>query len=61
MQQLILIALGLVFIFEGILPFLAPDLWRRMIQNMMIQQNKALRVFGLISMLTGLFVLYLTR
>jgi uncharacterized protein YjeT (DUF2065 family) len=61
MLQLFFTALGLVFIFEGITPFLGPRLWRRMMQQMIIQNDKSLRIFGLVSMLIGLIILYLTR
>ncbi len=54
-------AIGLVFVFEGLLPFLAPRFWRRMIQQIMIQNDKAVRVFGLMSMLTGVGILYILR
>ena len=54
-------ALGLVFVFEGFLPFVLPRVWRQMMQNMLMQNDKTLRVFGLISMLIGLAILYLVR
>lgn len=47
-------ALGLLFVFEGILPFLSPVFWRRVMQQMYIQNDKVLRIMGLISMLAGL-------
>jgi uncharacterized protein YjeT (DUF2065 family) len=61
MSQLFFTALGLVFVFEGILPFLGPRVWRRLMQQMIIQHDKAIRGFGLVSMLLGLSLLYLTR
>ncbi|MCL5272861.1 MAG: DUF2065 domain-containing protein [Gammaproteobacteria bacterium] len=47
-------ALGLLFVFEGILPFLSPGFWRRVMQQMFIQSDQALRTMGLTSMLIGL-------
>jgi len=61
MWQFFFIALGLVFVIEGLLPFLVPEVWRRVMAQMVIQNNKTLRFFGLISMLIGLGLLYLTR
>lgn len=61
MSQLFFTALGLVFVFEGMMPFLIPRFWRRMMQQMIIQHDRSLRIFGLVSMLLGLGVLYLTR
>lgn len=61
MFQALFAALGLVFILEGLMPFLMPDRWRSMMQHMMVQSNKTLRVMGFVSMLIGLSVLYLVR
>ena len=61
MTQLFLMALGLVFVLEGLLPFLGPRVWRRLMQQMIIQNDRSLRLFGLVSMLLGLSVLYLMR
>ena len=58
MQQALLMAIGLVFILEGLTPFLAPKLWRRAMAQILTQNNDALRVFGFISMLLGLIFLY---
>lgn len=59
MSNLLLSAICLVFVFEGLLPFLAPRVWRRAMQQMLIQSDTALRIFGLASMLIGLSLLYL--
>ncbi|EKD54392.1 MAG: hypothetical protein ACD_60C00087G0004 [uncultured bacterium] len=58
-MQLFLMAIALVFVLEGLLPFLAPHLWRRVMQNMLIQPDKTVRMIGLVSMLIGLGLLYL--
>ena len=55
----LLIALGLVFVMEGFTPFLAPRFWRHMMQQMLMQTDRSLRTFGLVSMLIGLGILYL--
>lgn len=56
--QTFLMAVGLVFVIEGLMPFLGPRFWRRAMQHMMFQTDMTLRVFGLISMLVGLGILY---
>jgi uncharacterized protein YjeT (DUF2065 family) len=58
MWQLFLIGVALVFIFEGFLPFLTPRLWRRAMQQMLIQSDRSLHLFGFLSMLLGVFLLY---
>lgn len=59
MWHLFFIALGLVFVLEGLLPFLAPHMWRQAMQQMIMQSDKTLRIFGLVSMLIGLGLVYL--
>lgn len=54
-------AIGLVFVIEGLLPFLAPRFWRQMMQQMLMQNDRMLRTFGLVSMLIGLSIVYLFR
>ncbi len=58
MGHSLLDAVCLVFVLEGILPFLAPQMWRNMMQQMITQSDKALRMFGLVSMLIGIGLLY---
>ncbi len=57
----ILSAVALVFIFEGIMPFLNPDGVRKMYLMASQLNNTGLRFIGLTSMLVGLIVLYLVR
>lgn len=52
--SIFLTAIGLLFVFEGILPFLSPPFWRRLMQHMFMQSDRALRIMGLVSMLIGL-------
>jgi len=56
--QFFLIGLALVFIIEGIMPFLSPRMWRRGIQQLMLQSDRTLHIFGLSSMLVGVLLLY---
>lgn len=60
-MQLFILGIGLMLVFEGVLPFLAPRLWRLMMAHMLVQGDRKLRTFGLVSMLIGLVVVYLGR
>ena len=57
--QLFGIGLALVFVIEGVLPFIAPQRWREMVRQASQLDDRTLRGFGLFSMLFGLFLLYL--
>jgi uncharacterized protein YjeT (DUF2065 family) len=61
MEQLFFIGIALVLIFEGILPFLSPRLWRRAMQHMLMQSDRALHVMGFVSMIIGVALLYLVH
>jgi len=57
----LLVALALVMVIEGILPFLNPNGMRNMMRMMSEMEDKALRMTGLISMLIGVATLYLVN
>jgi len=57
----LLAALALVFVIEGILPFLNPQSLRRMLANVAQLDDRTLRVAGFVSMLFGLLLLYWVR
>jgi len=57
----LLVALALVFVIEGILPFLAPGLMRRVLLESARCDDRLLRVLGLGSMIGGLVMLYLVN
>lgn len=50
-------ALGLMLVFEGILPFLSPKKWREMVKAASKMDDSALRIIGLILMVIGASVL----
>ena len=58
MEQLFFIGIALVMVFEGLLPFLSPRLWRRAMQQMMMQSDRTLHIMGLVSMVAGVVLLY---
>jgi uncharacterized protein YjeT (DUF2065 family) len=55
------LALALLLVLEGILPFLSPETLRRLIAELDRLSDTQLRFAGLTSMLIGLFLLYLLR
>lgn len=55
------VALALVFVIEGIWPFLNPAGIKRVWRNMAEQDDGSLRVAGLISMVAGVGLLYLVN
>ena len=57
--QLFMTAIGLVLILEGIMPFLSPDLLRRYLEQVQTMDDRSVRIAGLVSMLSGLGVVYL--
>ena len=57
----ILMALGLMLIFEGLLPFIAPQTWRETFKRMIELKDGQLRFMGLISIVGGLLLMLLNR
>ena len=56
-----LTALALVFVLEGVMPFLNPAGLKKMFLLASGMSNSSLRLFGLCSMLFGLGMLHLVR
>ncbi len=54
-------ALALVLVFEGLLPFLSPTLWRQVFEKATRMSDGQIRFLGLSSMLVGLLLLLLWR
>ncbi len=52
------LALGLVLVFEGLMPMLAPMRWRRLFEQLLQLQDGQIRFFGLFMVLAGLVVLW---
>ena len=55
------VALALMLVLEGIMPFLSPDSLRRMLVAVVQMDNRSMRVAGLISMAAGVGLLYWVR
>jgi len=56
-----LMALALMLILEGVLPFLAPNLWRDTFRRITLMSDGQIRFVGLSSMLVGLLLLLWAR
>ncbi len=54
----LLVALALVFVLEGIWPFLSPDGLRQAMRAIAELDDRALRISGLVSMGSGVALLY---
>jgi uncharacterized protein YjeT (DUF2065 family) len=54
-------ALALMLILEGVLPFLAPNLWRDTFRRITQMSDGQIRFVGLSSMIVGLLLLYWVR
>ena len=54
-------ALGLFFVFEGIIPFLSPNRHRLMCMKLVMMREKQIRAFGLVSMILGTVILIVVK
>ena len=54
-------ALALMLVLEGILPFVLPRVWREMFRRIIGLSDGQIRFFGLSSMLLGLILLYVVQ
>jgi uncharacterized protein YjeT (DUF2065 family) len=57
---LLLTALGLMLVLEGLLPFITPAGWRRMFQQMLVLSDGQIRFFGLGAMVAGLVLIVIS-
>ena len=61
MWEDLLSAMALVLVLEGLLPFLTPTGYRKAMLSMMALNDRQLRSAGLVSMVSGVVLLYLFR
>ena len=59
--QSLLVGASLLLIAEGVLPFLAPSLWRDIMAKAIASSDLNLRILGAVSMFLGLVMLYFIR
>jgi uncharacterized protein len=57
-SEIILPALALMLVIEGILPFSAPHVWRETFKRLIEMSDGQIRFAGLMSMLVGLVLLF---
>ena len=57
MSDLLLGAVALMLVLEGLLPFLSPTRWRSMFERATRMSDGQIRFFGLSSMLVGVVLL----
>jgi hypothetical protein len=58
LSQLLLGALALMLVIEGLLPFISPPQWRGVFERALKMTDGQIRFIGLGSMLAGLVLLY---
>ena len=54
-------ALALVLVIEGMLPFLSPRGWRDAMSQAARLPDNVLRIFGFVSMMAGVIILYFVQ
>lgn len=59
MSEVLIAALALLFIFEGLLPFVAPKLWQTVMRDATQLPENSLRLMGFASIAIGLVLLLL--
>lgn len=60
-MDMLLLGLGLAFVLEGLLPFMFPNLMKRVYARLSLEPEAQLRIFGFIAIVSGLSLLYLIR
>jgi uncharacterized protein len=59
MWDTFLMAIALMLVLEGILPFVSPNAWRETFKKLLQLEDGQIRFMGLSAMLVGLIILYL--
>jgi uncharacterized protein len=59
MTDILVAAIALMLVIEGILPFTAPKIWRETFRTLIGMSDGQIRFAGLISMVIGLVILFL--
>jgi len=61
MIRVLIVAVGLLLVIEGLLPFTAPGLWREVFAKLVQMSDGQIRFAGLSSVMVGLIVLFLVH
>ena len=59
--SILVTAVALMLIIEGVMPFLLPTVWRNAFRRLTEMSDGQIRFVGLSSMLAGLLLLFLTN
>ncbi len=59
MSDVLWVACALVLVFEGVLPFLSPTVWRQVFERALKMSDGQIRFIGLSSMLLGVGLMLL--
>jgi uncharacterized protein YjeT (DUF2065 family) len=57
MGKALFLAFALMLVLEGLLPFIAPHVWRELFRRIIGMSDGQIRFFGLSSMIAGLVLL----
>ncbi len=57
MASSLLVAFGLFFVLEGLMPFLYPEQWRKAFLHIAQMSDGQIRFFGLVALLCGILLL----
>jgi uncharacterized protein YjeT (DUF2065 family) len=60
-NKTLLTAFGLMLVFEGLLPLLVPQAWRETFKRMIELKDGQLRFIGLMSIVGGLIIVFLSK
>jgi uncharacterized protein YjeT (DUF2065 family) len=52
------LAMALVLVIEGFMPFMSPGTWRKTFQQILLLSDGQLRFFGLLSLLFGVVLIW---
>ncbi len=61
MSGSLLTAFGLMLVLEGLLPLLLPQAWRESFKRMIALKDGQLRFIGLMSIIGGLLIMWLSQ
>ena len=56
MLDLLLLGLGLMLVFEGIMPFTSPEAWRSTLLKIAAMTNQQIRLIGLVLLIVGMLI-----
>ncbi|GAB6034202.1 DUF2065 domain-containing protein [Galenea microaerophila] len=57
LEQILLAAFGMMLVLEGLLPFMFPEFWRKMMLQVTQLPENQLRLMGLTSIIIGTFII----